>query len=68
MNDSQLFATFKAMYDDLIAPRKWVVLICVIAMVIAYLSLVFLPKDNIIEQEAEKLIELETGVNVDLTP
>lgn len=40
----------------------------IIAVMAAYLSLRWLPKDNPIEQLAEEIIKEETGVTIDLTP
>lgn len=48
---------------------NWKVIVIVTACVLAgYASVLYLGKDNVIEQEAEKVIELETGIKVDLTP
>lgn len=47
---------------------KWGVVLIILGAVIAtYLSLIWLPKDNPIEQAAEELIKEETGLVVDLT-
>lgn len=68
MEDSELWKSFKAFYNEMIAPNKTVVLICLFVALIAYFSLFFLPRDNPIEQAAEKVIEEETGFIIDLTP
>lgn len=44
------------------------IVIFIILITIGYTSGLFLGKDNPIEQEVEKIIEVETGVKVDLTP
>lgn len=38
------------------------------AVIMAYASLLILPKDNPIEQSVEKIIKQQTGIKVDLTP
>lgn len=49
--------------------KNWKVILAVgLAIVIDLGSVVFLGKDNVVEQEAEKIILEETGVNIDLTP
>lgn len=48
---------------------KWKIAVIVFAAVIVgYLSLIWLPKDNPIEKEVEEIIKEETGLTVDLTP
>lgn len=42
--------------------------VIVFLIAVAYLSLLFLPKDNPIEQTVEKVIKETTGIKVDLTP
>lgn len=44
------------------------ILAVVLAIALGLGSVLFLGKDNVIEQEAEKIILEETGVKVDLTP
>lgn len=53
---------------DFLNKNKWIIITTATAVVMAYLSLFFLGKDNVIEQEAEKIIQEETGVSIDLTP
>lgn len=49
--------------------KNWeLVAILIISIAVAYVSVLFLGKDNPIEEEIEKVIEVETGVKVDLTP
>lgn len=49
--------------------KNWAVALLVFAcVVIALASLIWLPKNNPIEQAAEKEIEILTGVPVDFTP
>lgn len=43
-------------------------LIVIGCVIVALTSLLFLPKDNPIEQAAEKEIEIISGLKVDLTP
>ena len=54
--------------DDL--TKSWIYSVLAILGLIAigYASLIFFPKDNLIEQAVEKVIEQKTGLNVDLTP
>lgn len=47
---------------------KWVILIVAACVVVGYLSVLVLGKNNPIELEIEKVIEIETGLNVNLTP
>jgi hypothetical protein len=47
--------------------NKWALLITTIAIVIGFGSIYFLGKYNPIEQEAEKIVEAETGMVVDLS-
>ena len=58
----------KDMYNEMIGPYKKTALFILILIIIAYLSLIFLPRDNPIEQATEKVIEQETGLSIDLTP
>lgn len=51
-----------------VVKNKWKIIIAIGAVITAYASILLLGKDNIIEQEAEKIIEVETGLHVDLTP
>lgn len=53
---------------EFLGKHKWKIAIVVLAIVAAYVSVFFLGKDNIIEEEVEKVIEAETGIKVDLTP
>lgn len=49
--------------------NNWKVIVIIFAAVIAgYVSVIFLGKDNPIELDVEKIIEMETGVKIDLTP
>lgn len=68
MEESSIWNSFKGMYNEIIAPNKKVVLICLFVALIAYISLIFMPADNPIEQAAEEIIEEETGLHIDLTP
>lgn len=68
MNDSAIWQTMKDMYNEMVGPYKKTALFILVLVIIAYLSLIFLPRDNPIEQEAEKIIEQETGIKLDLTP
>ena len=47
---------------------KWVIIIVAACVVVGYASVLFLGKNNPVELEIEKVIEVETGVHVDLTP
>lgn len=47
---------------------KFLILLTVIFVMIGYLSVLFLGKNNLIEVEIEKVIEMETGLKIDLTP
>jgi hypothetical protein len=47
---------------------KWIIIILFFSLLVGYSSVIFLGKNNPIELEIEKVIEVETGVHVDLTP
>lgn len=47
---------------------KWVIIIVASCVMIGYLSVLILGKNNPIELEIEKVIESETGLHVNLTP
>lgn len=47
---------------------KWVILIVAACVAVGYASVLFMGKNNPIELEVEKVIEIETGIHVDLTP
>lgn len=47
---------------------NWIIIVVVICIIVGYASVAFLGKNNPIELEVEKVIEVETGVRVDLTP
>lgn len=44
------------------------ILVVTVCAVTALVSLLWLPRDNTIEQAAEKEIEVLTGLNIDFTP
>lgn len=44
------------------------ILIVTVCAVTALTSLIWLPRNNVIEQAAEKEIEVLTGLNIDFTP
>ena len=46
----------------------FMILVVIVCTVTALVSLLWLPKDNAIEQAAEKEIEVLTGLPVDFTP
>lgn len=49
--------------------KSWLVIIIVFSCIITgYASVIFLGKDNLVEEEIEKVIEAETGVKFELTP
>lgn len=49
--------------------KNWIIIIILISCIgVGYTSVVFLGKNNPIEQDIEKVIEVETGVKIDLTP
>lgn len=53
---------------DFMTTNKWAIIITITSMAIGLGSIIFLGKDNVVEQEVEKIIAIETGVNLDLTP
>lgn len=53
---------------SMITSKTAVIIIVIIAAFIGLASVAFLGKDNPIEQEAEKVIEAETGIKLDITP
>ena len=48
--------------------NAWVIIILIIAICVAYVSVIFLGSDNQVEVAVEKIIETETGLRIDLTP
>ena len=61
--------------DEILEPFKnfwskysWLILLVSGLLIMAYCSVIFLGKNNEIELEIEKVIEVETGVKLDLTP
>ena len=44
------------------------IVILIVGVIIAYSSVYFMGKNNAIELEIEKVIEVETGVMINLTP
>lgn len=49
--------------------KNWIIITFLFAAILgAYCSVFFLGKNNPIEIEIEKLIDVETGVKIDLTP
>lgn len=61
----------KELRDEFIAfwEQNWAIaLIITMCVGTALFSLLYLPKDNPIEQAAEKVIEEETGVKLDFSP
>lgn len=53
---------------DFMTTNKWAIIITITSIAIGLGSIIFLGKDNVVEQEVEKIIAIETGVNLDLTP
>ena len=45
-----------------------IVFLIILGIIIGYGSVIFLGKNNPIELEVEKFIEVETGCHIDLTP
>lgn len=45
-----------------------VIVILAVSVLVAYISVAFLGQNNPIELQIEKVLELETGIRVDLTP
>lgn len=58
----------KLMISQFISDKWKVAVIVFAAVIVGYLSLIWLPKDNPIEKEVEEIIKEETGLTVDLTP
>jgi len=54
--------------QDFWAKYRSIIIIVIALVLVGYSSVMFLGKDNPIEEEVEKVIEIETGVKVDLTP
>lgn len=48
--------------------RNWTLILIIISLMLGYISIIFLGKDNLLEEEIEKVISAETGVKIDLTP
>lgn len=49
--------------------KNWkLIVILTVGVLVAYGSVIYMGKDNPIEQEVELLIQEETGVKIDLTP
>lgn len=55
-------------YKELIYPNRWLLAFFGLLLLIGLSSVIFLGKDNPIEKEVEKIIEVETGLNIDLSP
>lgn len=49
-------------------PYQYIVLIVIISLIIGYLSVPFLGKNNPIEEAVEEIIRQETGISLELTP
>lgn len=58
----------KLMISQFISDKWKIAVIVFAAVIVGYLSLIWLPKDNPIEKEVEEIIKEETGLTVDLTP
>ena len=43
-------------------------IIVVVALTVGYISKKYLGDDNIVEEVAEKVIDSETGIDIDLSP
>lgn len=67
MDDPEVIDSFKGFYEDIIKPNGTMFFLTFMALLIGILSILFLPADNPIEQAAEKVIENQTGVKIDLT-
>ena len=63
MNETEI-ASFKNFFS-----MHWpLMVILAVSILAAYISIAFLGRDNPIEMEIEKVIEIETGLKIDLTP
>lgn len=58
----------KEMFSDLFAAHKKKILVIGAALAVGLGSIAILGKDNAIEQKAEKVIEQQTGISIDLSP
>lgn len=67
MDDPEVIDSFKGFYEDIIKPNGTMFFLTFMALLIGILSILFLPADNPIEQAAEKVIENQTGIKIDLT-
>jgi len=53
---------------DSLSNNYKVIVIIAVCIIVAYLSVIFMGKDNPIELDIENVIEAQTGIKVDLTP
>ena len=56
------------MIKDFIIKNWLMIIIVILAIFVGYGSVFYLGKNNPIELEVEKIIEIETGAKIDLTP
>lgn len=47
--------------------NAWIILILLFSIIVGYVSVLFLGKNNVLEIEVEKVIEQQTGIQVNLT-
>lgn len=47
---------------------KWTLIVMGISIIVAYASVLILGKNNPVELEIEKMIDKETGLDINLTP
>ena len=57
---------FKQWVIEQVYPYRWHIIIVCVAIALGLLSSLFLGKGNVVEVGAEKVIEAETGVKIDL--
>ncbi len=48
--------------------NRYIIFIIIELIILAYISVAFMGKNNVVEVEIEKVIDKETGLNIDLTP
>lgn len=68
MIPAEIVLMFKDFYTTKVKPKLWLIALIFILVAVGYGSVLFLGKDNKIEQDIEVVIEGETGIKIDLTP
>ena len=54
--------------NSFFSKNRFIIIILISCVIVGYVSVIFMGRNNPVEVEIEKVIEAETGIKIDLTP